>query len=61
MGFEKKEVIDGMSTEDQLKGKIAFYRIFIGVLMVVEFGTALWFVANVMESKEINLIFLMAA
>lgn len=56
MGFEKKEVIESMSIEEQLKGKVAFYRIFIGVLMIVEFGTALWYVANVMESKEITSI-----
>lgn len=54
MGFEKKEVIDQMSDEEQLKGKIAFYRIFIGALQIFEFGTAFWYVANLMESKEIT-------
>jgi len=54
MAFEKTEVIESMSTEEQLKGKIAFYRVFIGVLMIVEFGTALWYVANVMDAKEFS-------
>ncbi len=54
MGFEKREVIDQMTNEEQLKGKIAFYRIFIGALQIFEFGTAFWYVANLMQSKEIT-------